>query len=45
MNAKEFYECRLVPFLYAFELKDFPEIGVGAIPNVDEICLDQTLGW
>lgn len=40
MDAEEFYEGRLVLFSDAFEFEDFAEVGIGAVADVDEVCLD-----
>lgn len=39
MDTEEFHEGGLVLFSNTFEFEDFAEVGIGAVADVDEVCL------
>lgn len=45
MSLEEVNEVSLVLFADAFQLENFPEVGVGFVGNVDEIGLHERFGW
>ncbi len=45
MGLEEFEEVGLVFLGDAFEVEDLAEVDVGFVGNVDEVGLDEGLGW